>query len=472
MAGDYPITQVGELASSISDTHKFGKEQLVFLNTSDILHGKFLHRTYSAVKDWPGQAKKSIRKHDILFSEIRPANGRWAYVEEDADDFVVSTKLMVIRAKQDRLFPKFLYQFLTSSEITKWLQHLAESRSGTFPQITFDQVATLELPLPPLAEQKAIAAVLGALDDKIELNRRMNATLEAMARALFQSWFIDFDPVRANMDRNQPSPGLRPSSPKGRGRNAAEGEGAAGLGEGRFALEPATAALFPDCFQESELGHIPKGWRVGVLDALTKFVIGGDWGATEPTDDETVSCYCIRGADIPSLQSGGVGKMPTRFLKPSSVEKRQLADGDLAIEISGGSPTQCTGRPVLASDALLQSLGQPLVASNFCRIVKLNSPALSKFVYLWLRRLYDAGELFQFETGTTGIKNFAFAIFSERYPLVVPDIRVAEAFDRTVSPLFARIQANSKESRSLASLRDTLLPKLLSGALNVQEIRS
>jgi type I restriction enzyme S subunit len=207
-----------------------------------------------------------------------------------------------------------------------------------------------------------------------------------------------------------------------------------------------------------------------VLDELTEFVIGGDWGATAPTEDETVSCYCIRGADIPSLQSGGVGKMPTRFLKPTSVAKRQLADGDLAIEISGGSPTQCTGRPVLASEALVQSLSQPLVASNFCRIVKLKSPALSKFVYLWLRWLYDAGELFQFETGTTGIKNFAFMIFSEKYPLVVPDLRIAEAFNRAVSPFFARLQANSQESRTLATLRDTLLPKLLSGELSVRNL--
>ena len=100
--------------------------------------------------------------------------------------------------------------------------------------------------------------------------------------------------------------------------------------------------------------------------------------------------------------------------------------------------------------------------------MKLKSPALSKFVYPWLRRLYDAGELFQFETGTTGIKNFAFVIFSERYPVVVPDLRVAEAFDRAVSPLFARIQANSHKSRTLATLRDTLLPKLLSGELRVK----
>ena len=317
---------------------------------------------------------------------------------------------------------------------------MGASTGTRMPRADWEFLSKWGMPLPPLAEQKAIAAVLGALDDKIELNRRMNATLEAMARALFQSWFVDFDPVRAKLDGRKPA-----------------------------GLNPVTAALFPDSFQNSAVGPIPRGWKVGALAELTKFVIGGDWGAAGPTDDETVSCYCIRGADIPSLQSGGVGKMPTRFLKQSSVEKRQLADGDLAIEISGGSPTQCTGRPVLASDALLQSLGQPLVASNFCRIVKLRSPALSKFVYLWLRRLYDAGELFQFETGTTGIKNFAFVIFSERYPIVVPDLRIAEAFDRAVSPFFARIQANSQESRTLATLRDTLLPKLLSRELSVAE---
>ncbi len=161
--------------------------------------------------------------------------------------------------------------------------------------------------------------------------------------------------------------------------------------------------------------------------------------------------------------------MPTRFLKRSSIDKRQLADGDLVIEISGGSPTQCTGRPVLVSEGLLRSLGRPLVASNFCRIVKLKSPAFSKFVYCWLRSLYDAGSLFQFETGTTGIKNFAFVLFSQKFPLVVPDPKVAEAFDQAVTPLFAGIQTNAQQSRTLATLRDTLLPKLLSGEVQVSD---
>jgi type I restriction enzyme S subunit len=351
--------------------------------------------------------------------------------------YIISNKQMRVRLDHELIDPQFAFQWLSSSTMVRFIQR--QNTGSSVPLINLSIVRRLPIPLPPLPEQKAIASVLGALDDKIELNRQMNATLEAMARALFQSWFVDFDPVRAK------SEGRRPEG-----------------------MDAETAALFPELFQDSAVGHIPHGWRVGVLDDLTKFVIGGDWGATEPTGDETVSCYCIRGADIPSLQSGGVGKMPTRFLKQSSVDRRHLEDGDLAIEISGGSPTQCTGRPVLVSDALLQGLGQPLVASNFCRIVKLKSLALSKFVYLWLRRLYDTGELFQFETGTTGIKNFAFVIFSERYPLVVPDIAVAEAFDRAVSPLFARIQSNSQESLILATLRDTLLPKLLSGEVRVQ----
>jgi len=361
--------------------------------------------------------------------------GRSCIVPDRVLPACVNQHVSIIRPDRHECDPGYLLSVLTHPATKCYIESF--NSGGSRRAITKGHIESFEIPLPPLAEQKAIAAMLGALDDKIELNRRMNATLEAMVRVLFQSWFVDFDPVRAKLDGRQP-----------------------------IGLDKETAALFPNGFQDSPIGHIPHGWKVGVLGELTKFVIGGDWGAAEASGNENVSCFCIRGADIPLLQSGGVGKMPTRFLKQSSVDKRQLADGDLVIEISGGSPTQCTGRPVLASGALLQNLGQPLVASNFCRIVKLKSPALSKFVYLWLRRLYDAGELFQFETGTTGIKNFAFVIFSEKYPLVVPDLHIAKAFDRAVSPFFARIQANSQESRTLATLRDTLLPKLLSGELS------
>ncbi|MCM2358034.1 MAG: restriction endonuclease subunit S [Geobacteraceae bacterium] len=141
------VYKLEELIDTVSITHKFDTDEVVFLNTSDIESGKVLNHSYSKVEGLPGQAKKSIRKLDILFTEIRPANKRFALIDFDADDYVVSTKLMVLRSKVD-IHPIVIYNYLTSDEILNWLQHLAESRSGTFPQITFSQVKELKIALP------------------------------------------------------------------------------------------------------------------------------------------------------------------------------------------------------------------------------------------------------------------------------------------------------------------------------------
>ncbi|MGH9895920.1 MAG: restriction endonuclease subunit S, partial [bacterium] len=263
--------------------------------------------------------------------------------------------------------------------------------------------------------------------------------LETMARALFKSWFVDFDPVRAKAEGRDPG------------------------------LPKHIADLFPDRFEDSALGEIPAGWEVKVLDDLVSAVLGGDWGGDEPTPENTMAARCIRGADIPDLQAGGMGKMPIRYLKPSSLEKRRLTDGDLVVEISRGSPIQSTGRPVLVSDRLLRRLDAPLVCSNFCRLLKPTKPTYSKFVYLWLRALYTNDEFLQFENGTTGIKNLAFTLFSSSYRQCVPPEAVLTEFEAQVAPPFARQQAGAAETDSLAALRDTLLPKLISGDLRVRD---
>jgi type I restriction enzyme S subunit len=143
----WKVYTIGDLVDTISETYKFGKkEKVIFLNTGDILEGEFLHRNYSEIASLPGQAKKSIKRNDILFSEIRPANKRFAFVNFDADEYVVSTKLMVLRSKKTN--PLLIYFLLTREEMLKQLQHLAESRSGTFPQITFSQLKDLKIALP------------------------------------------------------------------------------------------------------------------------------------------------------------------------------------------------------------------------------------------------------------------------------------------------------------------------------------
>lgn len=181
------MVRVGDVARSVSDTHHQRNGELIFLNTSDVLHGRILHHNYSAVRTMPGQAKKSVKYGDILFSEIRPANGRWALVTEPADDLIVSTKLMVVRPVGGAVDESYLYLFLTSAAVTSWLQVLADGRSGTFPQITFQQVADLEMPLPSVSVQRTIATTVGAIDAKIESNRRATDRLEALGGALLEA---------------------------------------------------------------------------------------------------------------------------------------------------------------------------------------------------------------------------------------------------------------------------------------------
>ncbi len=351
-----------------------------------------------------------------------------------------------------RLDQHFLFYLLRDTEVRKKIEGLGYGSAQ--PNVSPSLIHRVEVPLPPLPEQQAIACILGALDDKIELNRRMNQTLEAMARAIFKSWFVDFDPVRAKDAVRREHPGWTNEQVS---RAACPN------------LKPEIAALFPDSFEDSELGEIPKGWVIGVLDGLSATVLGGDWGVDDPSLEHTERTRCIRGADIPDLQAGGMGRMPVRYLKPSSLEKRRLSHGDLVIEISGGSPTQSTGRPVLVSDRLLQRVNAPLVCSNFCRLLRPKKAVYSKFVYLWLRSMYSADEFLQFENGTTGIKNFAFTLFSSNYKLCIPSDDVLAAFEDQVSPAFTRQQSAATEADTLAALRDTLLPKLISGVLRVPD---
>jgi type I restriction enzyme S subunit len=138
---------LGEIIYSVSDTHDFPTDKIIFLNTSDIFRGQVITHEYSSLISLPGQAKKSISKNDILFSEIRPANGRWAYIDFDSDEYVVSTKLMVLR-NRGIIAQEFIYFYLTHPQTTEWLQMIAESRSGTFPQITFDQIKDLRINIP------------------------------------------------------------------------------------------------------------------------------------------------------------------------------------------------------------------------------------------------------------------------------------------------------------------------------------
>lgn len=191
--GEWEKKTIGDLCETVSITYRCNDPEVILINTSDILEGKILNHKKVKNEGLKGQFKKTFQKNDILYSEIRPANKRFAFVDfDDTSLYIASTKLMVLRPKSEIVYPQFLFAILKDGSMLEKLQHLAETRSGTFPQITFSsELAPMLVMLPDLDTQKKIVSVLNFIEDKIELNNTINKNLEEQAQALYQQMFID-----------------------------------------------------------------------------------------------------------------------------------------------------------------------------------------------------------------------------------------------------------------------------------------
>lgn len=172
---------IGDLCDSVSITYRENAERVVLINTSDVLDGKILNHEPVANEGLKGQFKKTFALNDILFSEIRPSNKRFAFIDfHDTQQYIASTKLMVIRPRTERVRPRFLYALLTAQTVIDELQRMAETRSGTFPQITFTgEVAPIPVKLPPIEIQDSIVSIISSIEEKIEWNRKINHNLAA-----------------------------------------------------------------------------------------------------------------------------------------------------------------------------------------------------------------------------------------------------------------------------------------------------
>jgi type I restriction enzyme, S subunit len=358
--------------------------------------------------DWTRKAKP--QHHDVILSR-RCNPGETAFVPAGLE-CALGQNLVLLRSDGAKVFPPFLRWLLNGPD---WWEQV-----GTFINVgaIFNSLKCADIPnfkmrLPPLAEQKAIAAALGALDDKIELNRRMNATLEAMARALFQSWFVDFDPVRAKLDGRSPA-----------------------------ALDPATAALFPEHLEETAFGHTPKGWEVRSLDKIAHYLNGLALQKYPPGDGPTLPVIKI--AQLRKGDSIGADRCNTALPINYIVQ-----DGDVLFSWSGSLEVElwCGG-----PGALNQHL------------FKVTSPEFPKwFYYLWTLYHLDEFRLIAADKATTmgHIQRGHLAAAK----VLVPARPLLDAMTRTMSPLIDQLIANRIQSRTLATLRDTLLPKLLSGEI-------
>ena len=323
------------------------------------------------------QRRFSVQAGDLIFARrslVAEGAGRCCVILET--DELTAFESSIIRARPDPTISDslFLYYYFNSPQGLHSLDTIR--RQVAVAGITGTDLSQLPVPLPALPEQRAIANILGTLDDKIELNRRMNQTLEAMASAIFQDWFVDFGPVRAKMEGQEPY------------------------------LPTELWDLFPDELVDSEVGEIPEKWSLRNFGDLLDDVIGGDWGKEFPDPTNTEPVAIIRGTDIPSLRTGSRGSVPTRFTSEKKAERRKLQDGDIVIEVSGGSPTTPTGRSMIVTTDILERFNGTVVCASFCRRLRPSTWTEGMIASQHLDYLNSIGKMWEYQLQSTGISNF------------------------------------------------------------------
>ena len=375
---------VGEVCSSISDTYREKKNMVTLINTSDVLEGRVLNHERVPNSNLKGQFKKTFQRDDILYSEIRPQNRRFAYVDFSPIDYIASTKLMVIRAKKDVVSPKYLYYFLKNSSTVAELQLLAETRSGTFPQITFSEVANLTIPVPSLAVQEVIVQTMQCLEDKITCNEQINDNLLAQAQTLYKQFF-------------------------------------------------------PYGVQDD----LPDGWRIGTVGEII-----------EIHDSKRIP---LSGEDRTKMEK----KIYPYYGAASLMDfvDNYIFDGKYLLLGEDGTVVDDAGYPIL------QYVWGQFWVNNHAHILTGRLGYDVESLYM----LFKQTPVKSIVTGAVQPKISQANLRSVQ--VVIPPEHNLREYNDLVEPLFSLFRANEEECKTFTALRDMLLPKLMSGEIDVSAVQ-
>ena len=355
------------------------------------------------------------QRGDVLIANIRPYLKKVWFADIDGG---ASSDVLVFRAKEGHS-PSFLYAVLLQDSFFDYVMQGA--KGSKMPRGDKEQILRYEMPTLSCSEE-SIGTFFLNLDQKIRLNEQINQNLEAMAKQLYDYWFVQFD---------FPNKDGRPYKSSG----------------GKMV------------WNKKIKREIPEGWKEVTLNDFIDKNKGGDWGYDTPKDG-TIKVGCVRGADIIKLND-----VPTRHIT-SKHSDRLLEDGDIVIEISGGSPVQATGRVALITNGVIERNGGALVCSNFCQSFNMKKREFSEYFYYLWQNLYDNDNMFNFEGKTSGIKNFQTDVFLANYWFEVPEPLI-ETFHTIVAQYHLMIDQNIIENNNLIKQRDKLLPLLMNGQVSV-----
>ncbi|MBY2904568.1 restriction endonuclease subunit S [Bacteroides fragilis] len=409
------VLKINQIVRTVSETHRFDKDKLIAINTSDVENGVMGSGTLTSVDELKGQFKKTIVKDDILFSEIRPANRRFAKVTtEDTKDYVVSTKLMVLRKYNEDVDLEYFYYCLTNQPFLDILQRRAENRIGSFPQITFDLLSEYAFPIPPISEQKRISSVISTLDKKIALNRAINQNLETMAKQLYDYWFVQFD---------FPNEEGKPYKSSG----------------GEMVWNEKLKRDIPASWKTKAIEDIADVYNGATPSTVNEQNYGGDivWITPKDLSDQKQKFVYLGERNI---SQAGYNSCSTHLLPPNTILMSSRAPIGL---LSIAKTELCTNQGF----------------KNFVPKAENISTYLYYYLNIHIRQIEQLG------TGTTFKEVSREDVL--KFPILKPSDTILDLWEERVSALNNKQFEIQKEKEYLTKQRDGLLPLLMNGQVSV-----
>jgi putative uncharacterized protein (fragment) len=414
----YEKIKLSDLVDTVSDTRKINKDKVVLINTSDIFDGDVLNHSYTDNSNLRGQFKKRFEKNDILYSEIRPANKRFAYVDFDSEDYIASTKLMVLRKRSNSITNRFLYYCLTNDFFTEKMQHLAEARSGTFPQITFDVLKNESINVPSIENQNKITMILDNINNKIKSNNEINNNLQELINNIFISKFVNYYGY---------------------------------TGE----------------YETTEIGDIPSNWKVDNLGNVISFSNGYGWNSKDMLENNQPGTYKVFKMGNIKI-GGGINKEKTRSWilkeKCSGLEQFLSKKGDILMCMTDMKSSE---NPLLGHTALIDC-DDEFVINQRVGIIRCDKDIRWPYIYTMTNLPFFINNIrskahsgVQVNLTTSGIRDTK---------VLIPDKDSLEEFYKNVTPMYEEMFILNNEIEKLEELRDTLLPKLMNGEIDLDNI--
>lgn len=343
-----------------------------------------------------------IEKNQFAYGPVTSRNGDKITIAlfSDYEKALISQAYIPFEVKDsNELKPEYLMMWFCRPEFDRYARF--KSHGSAREIFDWEEMCNVMLPIPSIEKQREIVEEYNTIQNRINLNQNLIQKLEATAQAIYKEWFVD------------------------------------GI----------------------DLENLPEGWRIGKLDELTLSTLGGDWGKDISLDNYNQEVFCIRGTDIPTVNIGQIGTLPTRFILSKNLLNRKLNPFDIVIEISGGSPTQSTGRSFFVTSEYLDYIKKDIICSNFCRVIKAKEN-FSIYLFSSIRYLYNANILFAYENSSNGVKNLAIEDLFIEQIIPIPNDQILNKFNLIFLKYYKHIINLGKENEKLIELKELLLSRL------------